>query len=207
MIRSKRSALPLIILMLIFSFSLILTGCATTTRTISTDREIHYDEEYDFSDKKQIVDGLVEPLMDRYPAAGRRPVVIVYPVANRTSEHIDTSGITDDIREELLRSGRFRFLNEDQRDNIARELDYQYNSGMVDPGQRIARARQAGADYILSGTLRSIEKEEGRGIKLKKKKMNYYSLHLQLTDLRSGLIDWSHSVDLAREASEPIIGW
>lgn len=207
MIRSKRSAISRIILLSMLFLSLLFTGCATTTRTISTNEAIHYDEAYDFSDKKQIVAGLVEPLLDRYPAAGRRPVVIIYPVANRTSEHIDTSGITDDIREELLQSGRFSFLNEAQRDNIARELDYQYNSGMVDPGQRIARARQAGADYILSGTLRSIEKEEGRGIRLKKKKMNYYSLHLQLTDLRSGLIDWSHSVDLAREAAEPIIGW
>ncbi len=207
MTRSNRSVFSRIILLLILSFLLLLTGCATTTRTISTSEEIHYDEAYDFSDKKQIVSGLVDPLLDRYPAGGQRPIVIVYPVANRTSEHIDTSGITDDIREELLQSNRFRFLNEAQRDNIARELDYQYNSGMVDPSQRIERARQAGADYILSGTLRSIEKEEGRGIRWKKKSMNYYSLHLQLTDLKSGMIDWSHSVDLAREASRPIIGW
>lgn len=207
MIRSKPSASFRIVFPVIVFILLFWAGCATTTRTISTSEETHYDQEYDFSDKKQIVRGLVDPLLDRYPAGGQRPVVIVYPVANRTSEHIDTSGITDDIREELLQANRFRFLNEAQRDNIARELDYQYNSGMVDPAQRIERARQAGADYMLSGTLRSIEKEEGKGIRLTKKKMNYYSLHLQLTDLRSGLIDWSHSVDLAREASEPIIGW
>ncbi len=207
MIRSKPSAFSWIVFPVILSTLFFWTGCATTTRNVSTSEEMHYDEEYDFSDKKQIVQGLVEPLLDRYPAGGQRPVVIVYPVANRTSEHIDTGGITDDIREELLQANRFRFLNETQRDNIARELDYQYNSGMVDPAQRIEKARQAGADYILSGTLRSIEKEEGRGIRWTKKKTNYYSLHLQLTDLRSGLIDWSHSVDLAREASEPIIGW
>lgn len=207
MIRSKSSPFFRIAPVLILSTLFFWAGCATTTRTISTSEEIHYDEAYDFSDKNQIVRGLVDPLLESYPAGGQRPVVIVYPVANRTAEHIDTGGITDDIREELLQSGRFRFLNEVQRDNIARELDYQYNSGMVDPGQRIERARQAGADYILSGTLRSIEKEEGRGIRLTKKKMNYYSLHLQMTDLKSGLIDWSRSVDLAREASEPIIGW
>lgn len=207
MTRFKRSAFFQLIFLSILSVSLTLTGCATTTRTVSTNEETHYDEEYDFSDKKQIVRGLVDPLLESYPAGVNRPIVIVYPVANRTSEHIDTSGITDDIREELLQSQRFRFLNEVQRDNIARELDYQYNSGMVDPAQRIEKARQAGADFILSGTLRSIEKEEGKGIRLKKKKMNYYSLHLQLTDLKSGLIDWTHSVDLAREASRPIIGW
>lgn len=193
--------------LLVMAAAFVVAGCSTTTRTISTDEEIHYDEAYDFSDKNTIVRGLVDPLLARYPAGGQQPVVIIYGVANRTSEHIDTSGITDDIRQELMNAGRFRFLNETQRDAIANELDYQYNSGAVDPNQQIQRARQAGADLILSGTLRSIEKREPKGIRVKKKEMNYYSLSLQVTDIRSGIIEWSHSVDLAREASKPIIGW
>ncbi len=195
-------------LILLVTGLFITAGCSTTTRNISTEEEIHYDEAYDFSDKKVIVDGLVEPLIARYQNSGDgyRPVAIVYPIANRTSEHIDTTGISDDIRGRLINGGVFRFLNEAQRDNIAQELDYQRNSGMVVRDQ-IKQARQSGAKYILSGTLRSIEKEEPKGIRLKKKKMNYYSLNLQLTDVETGLIDWTHSVDLAREASKPIIGW
>ena len=66
---------------------------------------------------------------------------------------------------------------------------------------------QVGAQYILSGTLRSIEKKEPRQWRLTKKTLMYYSLNLELTDIRTGLIAWSDAVELARESSVPIIGW
>ena len=194
-------------LTLISAFCLM-TGCTATTRTISPDEALHYDESYDFADKKVIVDKLVEPLLAESPLshATDRPIIIVYGIANRTSEHIDTSGITDDIREELIKAGKFRFINETQRENIAKEVSYQYG-GPVSPGTRIQRARQAGAQYILSGTLRSIEKKEPKQVRFKKKDYKYYKLSLELTDIQSSLIEWADSVEIIREASKPFIGW
>ncbi len=188
------------------SLTLLAGGCATT-RTLDPNTEVHYDANYDFSDKKKIVDKLTESLLSINTLSGdRRPVIIVYPIANETSEHIDTSGISDDIRLALIRSGKFRFLNEAQRANILREGAYQ-SRGHVDPAQRFAQGRQTGADYILSGALRSIEKKQPKQIRLTKKKMVYYSLNLELTDLTTGEIVWADKVELAREASRPIIGW
>ncbi|QTA78036.1 Peptidoglycan-synthase activator, LpoB-like [Desulfonema limicola] len=197
-----------IIFLSIILICFITVSCQTTTRNISTSEEMHYDEAYDFSDKKKIVDSLVEPLLAQSPLSedNSKPVIIIYGIANDTSEHINTSGITDDIRLRLLKSGRFRFVNETQRDNIAKETGYQY-SGAVDPSTQVALGRQLGAKYMLSGTLRSIEKEEGRGIRVTKKSLRYYSLNLELTDLKTSLITWADSVELAREASRPIIGW
>ena len=188
------------------SLTLLAGGCATT-RTLDPNEEVHYDASYDFSDKKKIVDKLTQSLLSINTLSGdRRPVLIVYPIANETSEHIDTSGISDDIRMALIRSGKFRFINEAQRANILREGAYQAK-GFVDPAQRFAQGRQTGADYILSGALRSIEKKQQKQIRLMKKKMIYYSLNLELTDLTSGEIVWADKVELAREASRPIIGW
>lgn len=183
-------------------------GCTATTRDISPEATLHYDESYDFSDKNRIVTELVDPLISHppFPSTGQKPVVIVYGIANRTDEHIDTSGISDDIRLALLNSGGFRFVNESQRENIARETAYQY-SGAVAAETRIQRGRQLGAQYMLTGTLRSIEKKEPKQVRLKKKTLKYYSLNLELTDLKTGLIDWAHQVEIAREASKPIIGW
>jgi uncharacterized protein (TIGR02722 family) len=185
----------------------LFSGCATT-RTLDPTQEKHYDASYDFSDKKKIVDALTSSLLSvqQVPASSKKPILIVYPVANETSEHIDTSGITDDIRLALIRSGKFRFINEAQRNNILREGAYQAR-GHVDPNMRFAQGRQLGADYILSGTLRSIEKKEPKQIRLTKKKMIYYSLNLELTDLTTGEISWADKVELARESSRPIIGW
>jgi uncharacterized protein (TIGR02722 family) len=197
------------ILRLFIIFALCLTsGCTVTTRAVSPKEELHYDESYDFSDKKAIVDSLVNSFLAKFPpnSSTERPVIIVYGIANRTSEHISTSGITDDIRQELLASGKVRFVSETQRGNIARETDYQYG-GVVSPETRIQRARQVGARYMLTGTLRSIEKEELRQVRLTKKSLKYYSLNLELTDIETGLIEWADSVEVIRELSKPFIGW
>ncbi len=197
------------VFVIVASFALaFFAGCRATTRDIAPDEVIHYDEAYDFADKKAIVNGLVHSLLSKPPLVARydRPVIVIYDVANRTSEHIDTSGITDDIRQAILASGKARFVNRVQREAIKQELQYQYG-GNVDPATRIAKARQIGAEYMLTGTLRSIKKKEPRQVRLKKHTLMYYSLTLELTNLETGLIEWSDSVEIVREAAKPFIGW
>ena len=198
-------------LLLSSALALGLAGCAATTRTLDVDDPQHYDASYDFSDKKEIVDVLTKslatsPAVARARGDGQRPVAVIYPVANRTSEHIDTSGITDDIRNELLNGGELRFVNRPRRDDLIEEADYQY-AGFVAPEERVAEGRQVGADYVLSGTLRSIEKTQPAQWRLFKKNLVYYSMTLELTGLESGEIVWADSVELARELSRPIVRW
>lgn len=197
----------IVVLLLAGMVAATLPGCATT-RSIDPTTEKHYDAYYGFSDKKKIVDHLTASLLSiqQLPPSNKKPVLIVYRVANETSQHINTRGITDDIRLALLKSGKFRFINDAQRDNVLREGAYQ-SAGHVDPALRFTQGKQLGADYILSGALRSIEKREAKHIRLTRKKMVYYSLNLELTDLVTGEIAWADKVELARESSRPIIGW
>ena len=199
----KSCLIILIVFLLGLSF-----GCTVTTREISSEEEVIYDEGYHFSDKKNIVDALVGSLISKPPLSNTsdKPVMIVYGVANRTSEHISTSAITDDIRQALLESGKVRFINETQRENIAYETDYQYG-GRVSPQTRIKLARQVGAKYMLTGTLRSIEKKQPRQVRLKKRTLKYYSLNLELTDIETSLIEWADTAEVIREAAKPFIGW
>jgi uncharacterized protein (TIGR02722 family) len=192
----------------LFSFFVISASCTVTTRTVSPDEELTYDETYTFADKKKIVKALVESLSTKPPIgdATDRPIIIIYGIANRTSEHISTSGITDDIRMKILATGKARFVNEAQRENIIKETDYQ-QGGRVANETKIKLARQMGAKYMLTGTLRSIEKKERRQARLTKKSYIYYSLNLELTDIETSLIEWADSVELVREASKPLIGW
>jgi len=178
-----------------------------TTKNLDPEADLHYDASYDFSDKNRIVERLVTPLLSApvFPVQAK-PILIVYPVINETSEHISTGGITDDIRMKLIQSGRFRFINERQRWNIEQETDYQ-NQGYVDPAMRVEQGRQLGADYILSGTLRSIKKKQPKQLRLTKKERIYYSLDLTMTDLKTGEIVYADQAELAREASQPILGW
>ncbi|MFP4531285.1 MAG: penicillin-binding protein activator LpoB [Desulfobacterales bacterium] len=188
--------------------AVLIVGCRATTRDISPEDSVHYDETYGFSDKKLIVEELVTSLANKPPLCCRegRPVIVVYDVANRTSQHIDTSGITDDIRQEILATGKARFVNKTQRQSIQKELGYQYG-GNVSPETRIKRSRQVGAEYMLAGTLRSIKKKQPKQMRLKRRTLQYYSLTLELTDLETGLIEWTDSVEIVREAAKPFIGW
>jgi len=187
---------------------LSMLGCAATTRDINPEENIHYDAAYDFSDKKRIVDDLTVSLLNSptVPADSNQPVIIIYGVANQTSEHIDTTGITDDIRLALLQANRYRFVSKVQRDNLLKEVAYQ-QSGAVDPAQMVTVGKQSGADYILGGTLRSIEKKQPAQWRLNKRKLIYYSLNLELTNLTTGEISWADKVEIARESSQPIIRW
>ncbi|NOY13185.1 MAG: penicillin-binding protein activator LpoB [Deltaproteobacteria bacterium] len=186
----------------------LLVGCTVTTREVAPNEKVIYDAGYHFSDEKMIVADMVKSLLSKPPLVRStdRPVLIVYGIANRTSEHISTSAITDDIRQALLESGRVRIVNETQRKNIERETSYQYG-GSVAADTRIRKARQVGAKYMLTGTLRSIKKDQPRQFRLKKKTLMYYSLNLELTDIQTGLIEWADSVDVIRESSSPFIGW
>ncbi|MFK8080271.1 MAG: penicillin-binding protein activator LpoB [Granulosicoccus sp.] len=195
-------------LCLLITSAAVLSACAATTRTLDPDVATHYDASYDFSDKKQIVNTLTDSLLGSAQISTEtvKPVVIVYGIDNETSEHINTGGITDDIRLALIQSGEYRFINRKQRENLVAEADYQY-AGFVAPEQRVSEGRQLGADFILSGTLRSIEKKQPRQWRLNKRELIYYSMNLELTDLETGEISWADSVEIARESSRPIIGW
>lgn len=195
-----------------FSVILVLSfinSCSVTTKTINPNATVHYDETYGFSDKKQIVDTLISSLTTKSILAHRaddRPVVIMYGIANRTDEHISTKNISDDLRMGLVQSGKVKLVNETQRKDIATETEYQYGQN-VSPETRIARGKQVGAEFMISGTLYSISQKEGREVRLKRKSLKYYSLNLELTSIETGLIEWADKVEIVREASKPIIGW
>lgn len=193
-------------LLTLISLSL-LNGCASRTRDLDPNASIHYDASYDFSDKKVIVNDLVAKILQApFAMSAKKPLMIIYPFSNETSEHINTRGVSDDIQRQMLQSGKFRFINEQQRDNIAAEMEYQ-SKGYVDKTMRIKIGRQLGADYLLSGSLRSIKKVQPRQVRIRKSERIYYSLDLTVTDLESSEIVYADQAEIAREASRPIIGW
>ncbi len=202
--RLRYSLFSQILVIAIFAF---LSGCSSSTKNLDPQQELHYDASYDFSDKKAIVNDLVNNLLNAPLHMKKvKPIIIIYPIYNETSEHIDTGGISDDIQRELFKSGRFRFISEKQRADIISEMDYQ-SKGYVDKSMQVKMGRQLGADYILSGSLRSIKKKQPKQWRVSKTERIYYSLDLTMTDLETAELVYADQAELAREASRPVIGW
>lgn len=132
---------------------------------------------------------------------GEKPVVLVADIANRTDEHIETKAIGEGIRDELINSGKIRFVDGDRRKQILEEMRYQNESGMVSKQSAKKKGNQTGADFMLSGTLTSIVNEE------KGRKNVVYQTILQLTDLETTEMVWSQKYQIKKRFKRSGAGW
>lgn len=184
------------------------SACATTTTVLDVDKPMHISEDFGYSDLKAVTEKMITSLLTNPPISTRndRPVAIIYGLTNRTDEHIDTKAIAEKIQTGLTRSGKLRFINKDARAKIEKEITYQ-QGGMVSSDTRIKLGKQVGAEYMITGSITSITAEEGRGIRLKAKRVKYYKITLDLNDLNTNIIEWSDEQEFARKVEEPFIGW
>lgn len=128
---------------------------------------------------------LGKPWLAQFEGAKRtKPVVIVDEVGNRTDEHIDTKALTEYMTDELINSGKVRFVNADKRQKILEEIKYQ-NSGTTSGATKKTLGKQIGADFILSGAVSSsVHTQDGL-------KTVTYQTALTMTDLETAEIVWS----------------
>jgi uncharacterized protein (TIGR02722 family) len=145
------------------------------------------------------------------PAKGsdKRIVMFMGGVNNRTSEHIDTTGITDAIRVALLNGGRFRFVATEQGQNeLAEQVRFQQGSGRVDPALAKAFGKQLGAEVVLTGNLRSIEKSKKRNLEegLEKKEDVWYQFVLECVNIETGEIIWANQKEIRKTRKTGLFG-
>ncbi|MFH1222706.1 MAG: penicillin-binding protein activator LpoB [Pseudomonadota bacterium] len=179
-------------LMILTASLLILSSCSsnrafTKGEYTDPDRVILLDDRYNESDMKIMADALVDSLMKNkiITAAKGAPVFQVETVSNSTDEHIDMQSLTDKIRTALIKSGKVQFHDKLQRKTLSDEYSYQTESGNVNKETAKGKGHQVGADYILAGDFASNVQELGG------KKVIYYKLTLNATDIKTGLITWT----------------
>jgi len=165
------------------------------------------DTGYDFGDLRWLGDSIGSDLLSAtvLDQDGKKPILVVMGIENRTDEHIDTKAITDTIRTRVINKGKASFVNESQRDNLLREQGYQLAN--CTPETRVLIGKQLGARYMLTGSLVKITKDSPRQVRLSKKEQVYFQLTMDVTDLETGLIAWTTQKERVRGASKPILGW
>lgn len=153
------------------------------------------------SDMQNAVKDLVTAAVGHPTIAGakRRPIVMVTRLQNKTSEVIDTQNITDMFQVELQNSGKVQFVDKAAREDIAEEYEYQ-DSGMVSRESKKGKGGQVGADFVLNGRLDSIVQEVG------KDKTVYYKMTMNLTNLKSGLVEWTGQKQMRKMFKKKRVG-
>lgn len=187
--------------------SLFFTACGnkqfTQGKYDDMSEERLLDDKFNESDMRQIADTMVQSLTGSVVARDwkKPPVVLVTMVKNRTQEHIDMKSLTDKIRVALIKSGKFKFTEKEARSEMAEELQYQGESGYVDPSSARKKGKQIGANYFLTGEISDRVQEVGG------KKYVYYKTTLNLINIDTGLLDWTDEKELRKYFQKRSVGF
>lgn len=122
-------------------------------------------------------------LTDFLTAKGRKPVVIVGKIRNKSSEHIAIETFTKDLERELINSGKVRFVaSSTERDQVRAERKDQQDFASSKSFKKFYK--ELGADFLLSGVINSInDSYDGSEVK-------YYQIDLQLINIETNEKVW-----------------
>lgn len=194
-------------LMMLLTVALVIvlaSGCASTPNVSYGNPEQVEAVTVDFgsTDLQMIAETMVNSLLATpLLQSGKRPVMYVSGVKNKTDEHIDTKSITDKIKVTLLKSGRVQFSAvSEANDEIIKQLEYQNLTDYVDPATRKNLGKQVGADYFLYGEITSIKKSAGKVEDV------YYKFTLNLVNISTGLLEWADEKEIRKSAKRPLLG-
>ena len=186
------------------------SGCAAfraNVRDVDTNKEKHFDQKFDYSDlhnfTRRAANQLAATKFKTKP--GEKPVFMIAGIQNRTSEYVDGKNLTDRIRTILFKTGKFRFVNVPRRADLMKEQKHQAANATT--STRVAIGKQLGAGFMLSGSLTEMKSRSPDQVRISRKKVSYYKLTLEVTDLTTGELLWTDEQELARQASQPIIRW
>lgn len=145
---------------------------------------------------------LGRPWLDEFKRAnsGKKPIVLVQDIENRTDEHIDTKALTEFLESELVNSGKVRFVEKGRREQILEEVGYQ-NSGNVSSATKKKAGNQLGADFMLAGAISTIVATQG-----KMKKVDYQT-QLKLINLETSEIQWTEKHAISKEFKRSGASW
>ncbi|WP_294822562.1 penicillin-binding protein activator LpoB [uncultured Flavobacterium sp.] len=114
---------------------------------------------------------------------GKKPVIIVGIITNKSHEHIASETFSKDIEKAIINSGRMKLVQgAEKREEIRAERADQQNFSSQSTMKKFGL--ENGADFMLQGTINSIVDQAG------KEKTIYYQVDLELTNIQTNDKIW-----------------
>ncbi|MCK4871358.1 MAG: penicillin-binding protein activator LpoB [Phycisphaerales bacterium] len=112
---------------------------------------------------------------------GRKPVLIVGPIANMTRDYIDTAFFTKEIEREFIRGGEVRIvaMRGREHDAVVSEILAQQEFASPETAKRLGQA--LGGDFVLIGRLGSIIQTSEDG----KRKIRFFQTDLEVINVET----------------------
>lgn len=193
-----------VLTMMMLGAAVALSGCASSVNYGDAQARETVNTDFGSTDLQMIASKMVDDMLVFPPIVqltqNRRPVAYVDGIKNKTTEHIDTESITDTIQSKLLNSGKFRFADMTKVASVRQQLDYQNQSGLVDPSTAAQMGRQIGAEFMMYGNFSSIVKRDGST------KDVYYKFTLKLMNVQTGIIEWANEKEIRKTQNKSLFG-
>ncbi len=166
----------------------VLAGCTTTRISrVKEDKKIDLSGNWNDTDITIVSDDMIDDCLHgrwlKIDTVGKKPVVVIGTIENRSSEHIDTRIIAKKLEAAMVSSGKVVTVCDfENRGTLEEARAYQAKNASSKTAK--ASGSETGADYILLGSV-SINVDQ-RG----KQSVRTYYVSLELVDIASGEKVW-----------------
>ncbi len=183
----RRSLVIVLALTALFVFG----ACGgTDVQRVDVGETIDISGRWNDTDSRLVSEEMIKDVLSRgwlkkwYRTHGdKSPVVIVGTVRNNSLEHINVRTFSKDLERALLNSGEVDFVaSATERQELRAERTDQAKHSSEDSAKEMGM--EAGADYMLKGSINAIEDKEGR------KSVMFYQVNLELIHIETNKKVW-----------------
>jgi uncharacterized protein (TIGR02722 family) len=177
---------------------IIISSCSRQVTRVSTDQSIDVSGNWNNTDSRLVAEEMTQTILGGKwisshleEKKGKRPVVIVGAVQNKSHEHIDAETFVKDVEQSFIKSERVRLVQGGKkREELRAEKADQQDNATVSSMKKFGL--ENGVDYILQGSINSIVDSH------KRKKVVYYQVNLELTDIQTNEVVWIGDKKIAK---------
>lgn len=177
--------------------SAALTSCARKVTRIDPTETVDISGSWNNTDSRMVADEMIADistrnwLTDHVQKTGKKPVVIVGIVTNKSHEHIEAETFMKDLERSFINSGKVSLVQSGKkREEIRAERADQQTNASSSTMKKFGL--ESGADYMLQGSINSIVDA------YKRKKTVQYQVNLELTNLQTNEVVWIGDKKIAK---------
>ena len=176
--------------LIVFCLGLMsMLACSRTVTRVSPDQQIDLSGRWNDTDSKMVAAEMINDVLQRpwrenfSSSEGRKPVIVVGIVQNKSSEHIESETFIKDLEREFINSGTIRVVQnslfrEKMREERAEQGEF------ASPETQAQWGKELGADFMMFGVITSITDS------YKSEKVVSYKVNLELANIETNEKVW-----------------
>lgn len=177
--------------------SVTLFSCARKVTRIDPSEQIDISGKWNNTDSRLTAEQLIDQVLtekwlaNHVTAKGKKPVVIVGMIINKSHEHIEAETFMKDLEQSFIKTNKVGLVQSGKkREELRAEKADQQTNASQSTMKKFGL--ENGADYILQGSIHSIVDA------FKRRKTVTYQVNLELTNIETNEIVWIGDKKIAK---------